>query len=121
MVLLLVVMYFITYIVLKNIQESKKKDFLIFRSIGASKTSLNKVTIIELLISTIFSIIFVWVLYMLNKEFMIIKGLSNLLTYYTIGNYIFLLFILFALALLLGKRFNGRIFNKSVITSLKAE
>jgi len=45
MIILLVIMYFITYLVLRNIQEAKKKDFLIFRSIGASKASLNRVII----------------------------------------------------------------------------
>jgi ABC-type lipoprotein export system ATPase subunit/ABC-type antimicrobial peptide transport system permease subunit len=121
MVFLMAIMYLITYMVLKNVQEAKKKDFLIFRSIGASKSSLNKVTIYELLALTIFGILVVFVLFYLNSRFIWIRQIANLMDFFTLGNYIFLFIILFALAFLLGRRFNSRIFNKSVITSLKAE
>jgi len=121
MLILLVIMYFITYLVLKNIQEAKKKDFLIFRSIGASKASLNRVTIFELLTLTIVSVIIVFTLLILNGRFYWIRQIATIMNLYTVGNYIFLFFILGILAFLLGRRFNSRIFNKSVITSLKAE
>jgi len=121
MLLLMTIMYFITYLVLRNIQESKKKDFLILRSIGASKTSLNKITIIELLFSMVFGIFVVFGLLLLNQTFKTVRWLVPTLNYFTFSNYVFLGLILFALAFLLGRRFNYRIFNKSVISSLKAE
>jgi ABC-type lipoprotein export system ATPase subunit/ABC-type lipoprotein release transport system permease subunit len=118
---LMVVVYFITYLVMRNIQESKKKDFLILRSIGASKTSLNKITIIELLISMVIGTTLVFGLLYINTLTGTVNWLVDLLGFYTFGNYIFLFALLAVLALLLGRRFNSRIFNKSVITSLKAE
>jgi ABC-type lipoprotein export system ATPase subunit len=121
MIVLLVIMYFITYLVLRNIQEAKKKDFLIFRSIGASKGSLNRVTIYELMMLTVVSVIVVFGLLQLNDLFNWIRQIATIMNLFTVGNYFFLFFILFALAFLLGRRFNARIFNKSVITSLKAE
>jgi hypothetical protein len=121
MVILLVIMYFITFLVLRNIQEAKKKDFLIFRSIGASKASLNRVTIFELLTLTVASVVIVFTLIELNAMFAWIRQIANILTFFTIGNYLFLFFILFVLSFLLGRRFNSRIFNSSVITSLKSE
>lgn len=121
MAFLMIVVYFITYLVMRNIQESKKKDFLILRSIGASKTSLNKITIIELLISMVIGTVLVFGLLYINTLTGTVNWLVDLLGFYTFGNYIFLFVLLAVLALLLGRRFNSRIFNKSVITSLKAE
>lgn len=121
MIILLVIMYFITYLVLRNIQAAKKKDFLIFRSIGASKASLNRVTIFELITLTLVSVVIVFALLKLNSMFYWIRQIATIMDLFTVGNYIFLFFMLFVLAFLLGRRFNSRIFNKSVITSLKAE
>jgi hypothetical protein len=121
MLLLMVIMYFITYFVLRNIQTSKKKDYLIFRSIGASKSSLNKVSLIELFVNMLFSYIVVITILYLNSIFYVVKDIANLFSYYTVGNYVFLFILLMALSLLLGRTFNNRIFNKSVITALKAE
>jgi hypothetical protein len=43
------------------------------------------------------------------------------LRYFNVGTYLTLVGILVSLALLLGRRFNQRIFGKSVITALKQE
>lgn len=117
----MIIMYFITYFVLRNIQASKTKDYLIFRSIGASKTSLKHISLIELLIATLLGFVIVFAFLFLNSEFYWINGLANIMSYYTVGNYVFLFFLLIILSTLLGITFNSRIFNKSVITSLKAE
>ena len=121
MVLLMFGMYFIVYLVLKNIQLSKKKDYLIFRSIGASKSNLNKVTIIELLITMISSYIFVYIILYFQSLYNFIPGIGNILKYFTVGNYLFLTTLLLYLSYTLGARFNKRIFDNSVITALKAE
>ncbi len=121
MVLLMFGMYFIVYLILKNIQLSKKKDYLIFRSIGASKSNLNKVTIIELLITMIVSYIIVYILLQFQARYGFIPYIGNILKYFTVSNYLFLTALLFYLAYILGARFNKKIFNNSVITALKAE
>ena len=116
---LMVVIYFISYIVLRNIQESKKKDYLIFRSIGASKNDLNSITIIELLFTSAFAYTFTMILFVINERLDI--NIPRYLRYFTVGSYIFIFFLLVAISLLLGRRFNRKIFSKSVITSLKQE
>lgn len=116
---LMIVIYFITYIVLKNIQNSKKKDYLILRSIGASKKDLNRVTIIELLFTTIFAYIITMSLLIINEN--IVSKIPRYLRYFTAGSHILIFFLMIVLAVMLGRRFNKRIFGKSVITSLKQE
>ncbi|MCD6482212.1 MAG: ABC transporter ATP-binding protein/permease [Candidatus Izimaplasma sp.] len=116
---LMIVIYFITYIVLKNIQNSKKKDYLILRSIGASKRDLNRVTIIELIFTTVFAYIVTMSLFILNEN--IVSKIPRYLRYFTAGSHILIFFLMIVLAVMLGRRFNKRIFGKSVITSLKQE
>ncbi len=116
---LMIVIYFISYIVLRNIQSSKKKDYLIFRSIGASKKDLNRVTIIELLFTSLFAYVFTMILFVINEGLDI--NIPRYLRYFTVGSYIFIFSLLVILSLLLGRRFNKKIFGKSVITSLKQE
>jgi ABC-type lipoprotein export system ATPase subunit len=116
---LMLVIYFITYIVLKNIQNSKKKDYLILRSIGASKKDLNRVTIIELLYTTILAYVIMMSLFIVNEN--IISEIPRYLRYFTVGSHILVFILMVVLAVLLGRRFNKRIFSNSVITSLKQE
>jgi len=117
--LLLLVIYFVGYLVLKNIQVSKKKDYLIFRSIGASKKDLNKVTIIELVFTMLVSYGLTMILLVINEQ--VRTSIPKYLRYFNFGSYVFLAVLMVVLAVLLGNRFNKRIFGKSVITSLKAE
>jgi len=116
---LMTIIYFISYIVLKNVQNSKKKDYLIFRSIGASKKDLNRVTIIELFLSTIMAYILTMSLLYVNEFFD--TWIPQYLRYFTVSSYLFIFFLLSVLALLLGNRFNKKIFSSSVITSLKQD
>jgi len=116
---LMLVIYFISYIVLRNVQESKKKDYLIFRSIGASKKDLNSITIIELLFTSTFAYTFTMILFAINEKLDI--NIPRYLRYFTVGSYIFIFSLLVAISLLLGRKFNRKIFSKSVITSLKQE
>ena len=116
---LMIVIYFITYIVLKNIQNSKKKDYLILRSIGASKKDLNSVTIIELIYTTVFAYVITMTAFIINEN--IISKIPRYLRYFTVGSHLFIFFLMIVLAVMLGRRFNKKIFDKSVITSLKQE
>ncbi len=116
---LMIVIYFITYIVLKNIQNSKKKDYLILRSIGASKKDLNRVTIIELIYTTVFAYILTMTAFIVNEQ--IVSKIPRYLRYFTVYSHLFIFFLMIVLAVMLGRRFNKKIFDKSVITSLKQE
>lgn len=113
------IIWIVTYLVLRNVQKAKQKDYLIFRSIGASKKDLNKVTILELALSMTFSYIIVIVLLVINENFN--TFIPQYLRYFNIGGYLMIYMILMLLAYLLSSSFNKRIFSKSVISSLKQE
>ncbi len=118
-IVLLGLIYFISYIVLRNVQNAKKKDYLIFRSIGASKKDLNKVTILELFFTVVMAFIITMILLYVNEQFD--TFIPQYLKYFTVWSYVFIFFLLTLLSLLLGNRFNKKIFSNSVITSLKQE
>ena len=109
----------ILLIVLRNVQNSKKKDYLIFRSIGASKKDLNKITIIELFFTVILAYVVTLLLLVVNEMFD--TFIPQYLKFFTVKSYLIIFLMLTILSLLLGNRFNKKIFSTSVITSLKQE
>lgn len=113
------IIWVVSYLVLRNVQKAKQKDYLIFRSIGASKKDLNKITILELALSMTFSYIIVIILLVINEQFN--TRIPHYLRYFTASGYLIIFAILMFLAYLLSASFNKRIFSKSVITSLKQE
>lgn len=115
----LTITYFIVYLVLRNVQISKKKDYLVYRSIGASKRDLNFTTIYELTFATTIGYIIAMALFVLNEN--VKTPIPRLLEFLDLTNYIVAFLLLTLLAVLLGNRFNKKIFNRSVITALKQE
>ena len=120
MVFLMTIVFWVTYAVLRNVQSAKKKDYLIFRSIGASKKDLYKVTNLELMIAFFMSLLIVIIFFIIN-ELHQIWVFPQYLRYFNVFSYLALLLILMTLALLLGRKFNRTIFDKSVITALRQE
>ncbi len=120
MVFLMFIVFWVTFAVLRNVQTAKKKDYLIFRSIGASKKDLYKVTNLELMIAFLLSLLIVITIFIVN-EIHQIWVIPQYLRYFNLASYLSLVLILTLLALLLGRKFNKKIFDKSVITSLRQE
>ncbi|MFK5883123.1 MAG: ABC transporter ATP-binding protein [Candidatus Izemoplasma sp.] len=115
----LIIIYFISYIVLKNIQTSKIKDYVIFRSIGASKKDLNKVTMFELLLTLTVAFVITISLLMVNE--VVDTRIPRYLRYFDLSSYLYVYMLLMILGTLLGSKFNKKIFSSSVITSLRGE
>ena len=103
-------------IVVKNIYKAKNKDIAIMRSIGASKKDVRKIYILEtvltVFISTIFTIIAVFLLgkYAFKQNLLKILGASTTLLYVAL----FLLIGLWAI-----NRFLNRLFGRTVIYTLR--
>lgn len=117
LILTMAVVYFVGYFVMRNIMMSKKRAYLIYRSVGASKLTINLISITEIMLITFISFLFVITIFVLNENYK--TPLPRLLRYFEISNYIILLLTIFALMLLMGTRFNKKIFSRSVITSLR--
>ena len=111
-------LYIIINLVIKSVIQSRKKDFVIFRSIGASKKDLKRMLVIEQVIysfvSYILAIITLFIMNTLIEDFKVMRFIE-------IGFY-FVSYALFLGALLLiTRKFSIRLFGRSVITTLKSE
>ncbi|MBN2604513.1 MAG: ABC transporter ATP-binding protein, partial [Bacilli bacterium] len=65
----MVVVYFIGYFVMRNVMISKKKDYLIYRSVGASKSTINQISITEIMMITIFSFGLLMTILVINEQY----------------------------------------------------
>ena len=111
-------LYAIVHAVTRNVMNARKKDFAIYRSIGANQTSLAKLVVIEQIFMAFIG--FVLTLVILNLLSSTIPVIQRTLPYMEIQDYIILMFAFVLFGLWLGLRFNKKVFNQSVIETLTA-
>lgn len=102
--------------VLKNVMNSRKKDFAIFRSIGANEKTLRMLVILEQLIITLicFSITMLIMTIASYASYNIMLQLRHIV----FGDYLLLFVVLLLLSMQLSAKFNKRIFKQTVIGTL---
>lgn len=110
--------YIIMNLVIKSIIQSRKKDFIIFRSIGASKMDLRKMLSIEQVLYNTFGFVLSFIpLIIMNiyiPEFKVMR-------YIPIVVYGIIYLIFLGVLLTINNKFANKLFGKSVITTLKSE
>ncbi len=117
-VILLFIMYFISYLVLKNVIRSQERSTLILRSIGAYKKDLYQTLIMELMV--VMMMAFALVIGFLWVNQMGLDWVPNYLQYFTWSNYLVMIVLLLLLALFLGRRFQKKLFTRSVMSALRS-
>lgn len=116
--------FFVAYFILRNIMRSKKQDYIILRSIGATKILIKRVVFFEIFIISTLTYITTLLLSILSKKItikFISKALIQLFKYYRYIDYVYIYLIIILLAFLLNRRFNKKIFSDSVMTTFKGE
>jgi len=109
-------LYFILHAVTKNVMSARQKDFAIYRSIGANRTDLGKLVIIEQIILSIVALIIVMLLFnILAYNNLTIAAIVD---YLTLIDYITLFIIFTIFGALLGIRFNRKVFRQTVVETL---
>ncbi len=112
-----IVIYFIGYFVLKNILNSKQKDYTINRSVGATIKNLRTIIGYELAIaSSIAYLSSIGLIYYIEKyiDFTVLR-------YFRWNDYLTIYLITLVIVYMISRRFNKSMFKNSVITSLKSE
>ncbi|AIO18158.1 Macrolide export ATP-binding/permease protein MacB [Candidatus Izimaplasma bacterium HR1] len=118
LILVMVAMiFFVGYFVLRNIVMSKQKDYLIYRSLGTSKRIIQTMIYLETVILTIFTSIIVIGLLVLLEQFK--TPIPNILRFFSWVDYTVIFGGIFLILGLMIRNFSTRIFNVSVISSLK--
>ncbi len=117
LVINVVIIYFVSYLILRLIAQSKAKEYLIIRSIGASKSFISQDMLIE-------NIVLCFLGTICSMAFMIIRGLcvpTSNYNSYGIIEYVILLGVLLLLAVFLSFRVRKHLFSHSLASALKEE
>lgn len=109
-------LYFILHAVTKNVMSARQKDFAIYRSIGANRTDLGKLVIIEQIILSLLALSIVIVLFNILAYNNL--AIAAIVDYLTFSDYIILFIIFTIFGALLGVRFNRKVFKQSVVETL---
>ena len=109
-------LYSIVHAVSRNVMNSRKKDFAIYRSIGTNRTTLARLVVIEQIMMSVIGFVIVLFVMGLISDYMYF--LRSTLEYMELRDYFYLLFIFVLFGGWLGLRFNKRVFNQSVIETL---
>jgi ABC-type lipoprotein export system ATPase subunit len=115
--LLMFVVYLIAYISLRNIMLSKKKDYLIMRSLGVQAKNIRLMVHMEIIMSTLISVI-LWIIgiiilkvYVNSRFLLVLKAMKA-------TDMIVDIVIMLILALLLGFRYARTIVKETIVTRI---
>lgn len=114
-----VVIFFITYLILRRISVTKKKDYLILRSIGASHGFISQLIMAENVILSVVSSLVCILVIVLIKEFIPISVLSTF-TAFTSFHFFVLILVFIAIAYLLSIKVRNYLFKGSVNKTMKS-
>lgn len=121
MIIILVAMFFISYLIIKLILKSRKNYYTIIRILGGSKKNCKSILKIELY--TILNIAFIVIIFLV---YMIVNGMIDIslrssLKLLNIKDYVLIYILIFALTYLISVRFGRFIFKESAIKTYNEE
>ncbi len=109
-------LYLIVHAVTRNTMRSRSKDFAIYRSIGAQKTVIARLVVVEQMMIAFTSIILTLVAITIMSYY--IFTINSNLSVLTPRNYIYLFALFMFFGAWLGLRFNKKVFKQSVIENI---
>lgn len=119
---MIIVLFFISYAVIRLIMKSRNTYYSTLRILGAKRNNASNIMKIELIamamISYVINIIFVL---LVNKDILKIPILKNNLSYIRPADFIILLAILIILSLLIARRYSRKMFSKSAMNAYREE
>lgn len=118
----LLVLFFVTYFIVKLILKSRNIYFSTIRMLGASKEICNSLLKIELFI--IFNIAFFLstaAILMLKQDFLGIDMIMTMMGYLETGDFVILYIILCVMCILLAARYAKQLFAKTAMNAYKEE
>lgn len=119
---MIIVLFFISYAVIRLIMKSRNTYYSTLRILGAKRNNASNIMKIELIamamISYVLNIIFVL---LVNKDILKIPILKNNLSYISLLDFIILLAILIILSLLIARRYSRKMFSKSAMNAYREE
>jgi len=117
-----VVLFFISYFIIKIILKSRNVYFSTLRILGATKKVSKQLLNIELFVdSNIAYILFLILIGMAKIEIIPSEYIKDLVTYFNINDYIAIYIILIILSMLISNRYSRKLFNNSALKTYREE
>ena len=110
---IIIVIYLLSYLVYRAIMNSKVRDYLILRIIGAEKAGIRQVILIEIILSYLVAYFVYFTYYIFSTD--------QSLYYYKFFDYLMLAVINIGLAVLIARRFIRLHSKRSLFSSLRSE
>lgn len=116
---ILAIIFLVIYHVQKNMMENRKKDFAVYRSIGISEKEVGLIVLFEQLIIALIAVILTYIVLIvlsntIDKIYLITRNVS-------IFDYMIIAVIFALFTLSQGLKYNKKVFNVTVIESLKED
>lgn len=120
-IILILVLFLISYVVIKIIIKSRNIYFTILRILGFTKESIFDILLIELL--TIFNIAYIIIISLINLNNYILKNIVilNLVKYISIRDYIVIYIICIFISFLISLRISSYLFKKSANATIRED
>ncbi|HPF83638.1 MAG TPA: hypothetical protein PLV83_05725, partial [Bacilli bacterium] len=121
-IVLIVVLFFISYFVIRIILKSRNTYFSTIRMLGATKNISKQLLIIELIVvSNLAYISFITLLYLNYIKLFSVEFMTTITTYLELKDYILLYVILILMSYLVSLKFAKKLFKNSAVSTLKEE
>ncbi len=120
--LLIIVLFFISYLIIKIILKSRNVYYTTLRMLGATFKSVKRILDIELFVnSNIAYFTFILIVYLVNANILNWGYVANLTSFLTIREYVLVYIILVCMSRLISRRFARKVFKKSAISTYNEE
>ena len=121
-IILVVVLFFISYFVVRVILKSRNKYFSTIRMLGANRNVSKQLLVLELLtVSNIAYFSFILMLYLNHIGTINIGFMNTINTYLKLNDYIILYVILLFMSYLISQKYAKKLFKKSAMTTFGEE
>lgn len=117
-IFLIVIIYLFSYLSIRSVLLSSKKNYNIFRVLGISPKQIQIMSGIEVIISFLYAYLFNLVVFILIKN-LNIKYVSEYISYIKFTDYLLLLIVNIGLSILVANRYSKLLSKRSLMATVK--
>lgn len=121
-ILLVIALFFISYVIIKIILKSRNVYFTTLRMLGARMKDVKRILDIELFLNSSLAYLLLMILvYLIKSKIIDAPGLYSILEFTGIKAYVIVYFVVIIMARLVSNRFSNKLFKKSAIKTYNEE
>ncbi|MFP4478502.1 MAG: ATP-binding cassette domain-containing protein [Candidatus Izemoplasmatales bacterium] len=119
--ILFIGIFFISYVIIKNIINSKLSDYAIFRTIGANKSTIRSFIYLENIFVAMFAYLVFVLVIIFGTPHIHEEGFLYVLKFYNFKYTLYLFIFIVLFSVLISRRYLSRVYHDSVAETLRRE